>query len=94
MTLADHQPRTEDDTSQEGLTESDLLPDSTKLTMVMEAAGDIKHAERVLRDIELLKKQEVEGSGRLHGQSLTRLLQYHFKSGELTMQNYSHIEDN
>jgi hypothetical protein len=68
LTLADHQPRNEDDAPQEGITESDLLPDSTKLTMVMEAAGDIKHAERLLRDIELLKTQEVEGSGQLHGQ--------------------------
>lgn len=47
--------------------ESDLLPDSTKLAMVLEAAADIRHAERALRDIELLQKQEAHGSGRLHG---------------------------
>lgn len=69
LKLADHQPRNEDDAPAQAIRESDLLPDSTKLTMVMEAAGDIKHAERVLRDIELLKKQEVEGSGQLHGRS-------------------------
>ena len=69
LTLADHQPRNEDDEPGQVIRESDLLPDSTKLTMVMEAAGDIKHAERVLRDIDLLKKQEVEGSGKLQGQS-------------------------
>lgn len=73
LTLADHQPRIEDDAPNQALSESDLLPDSTKLTMIMEAAGDIKHAERVLRDIELLKKQEVEGSGKLHGQYRTAM---------------------
>jgi hypothetical protein len=51
------------------VTESDLLPDLTKLTMVLEAARDVKDAERALRDIEVLKKQGAEGAGSLEGQS-------------------------
>lgn len=47
---------------------ADLLPDATKLTMILEAAQDIKSAERDLREIELLKKREVEGAGMLEGE--------------------------
>ena len=53
----------------EGVTESDLLPDSTKLTMILEAAGDIKHAERTLREIDLLNQQGAGGSGSLESMS-------------------------
>ncbi|OCF44491.1 hypothetical protein I317_01560 [Kwoniella heveanensis CBS 569] len=47
------------------LSESDLLPDRVKLSMVLEAAGDIRGAERDLREIDLLRKKGVEGSGSL-----------------------------
>ncbi|KGB76624.2 hypothetical protein CNBG_2462 [Cryptococcus deuterogattii R265] len=45
--------------------ESSLLPDSVKLAMVLEAASDIRGAERDLREIEVLKSRQVEGSGEL-----------------------------
>jgi hypothetical protein len=48
--------------------ESELLPDSTKLTMVLEAAGDIRHAERTLRDIDLLNQQGAAGAGDLESE--------------------------
>lgn len=50
--------------------ESSLLPDSVKLAMVIEAASDIRGAERDLREIEILKSQQVEGSGELERESL------------------------
>ncbi|KAK8853444.1 hypothetical protein IAR55_004150 [Kwoniella newhampshirensis] len=43
----------------------DLLPDKVKLAMVLEAANEIRGAERDLREIELLKARGVEGSGHL-----------------------------
>ncbi|KAK6909142.1 hypothetical protein I204_01565 [Kwoniella mangroviensis CBS 8886] len=49
----------------ERITESDLLPDAIKLTMVLEAYNDIKGAERDLREIDLLKNKDVQGSGNL-----------------------------
>jgi hypothetical protein len=52
--------------------ESELLPDSTRLTMVLEAASDIRHAERTLRDIELLNQQGVSGAGGLESMSTRR----------------------
>ncbi|OXG83855.1 hypothetical protein C345_04188 [Cryptococcus neoformans A2-102-5] len=45
--------------------ESSLLPDSVKLAMILEAASDIRGAERDLREIEILKSRQVEGSGEL-----------------------------
>jgi hypothetical protein len=48
-------------------TESDLLPDQVKLAMVLEAAGDVRSAERDLREIELLHARGVEGAGTLEG---------------------------
>lgn len=45
--------------------ESSLLPDSVKLAMILEAASDIRGAERDLREIEILKNRQVEGSGEL-----------------------------
>ncbi|WVQ83657.1 hypothetical protein IAT38_005800 [Cryptococcus sp. DSM 104549] len=54
---------TGDDESQ--IKEEDLLPDSVKLTMVLEAAEDVKGAEKGLREIELLKEKGAEGSGEL-----------------------------
>ena len=48
--------------------ESELLPDSTKLTMVLEAASDIRHAERTLRDIEVLNQQGASGPGNLESE--------------------------
>lgn len=50
--------------------ESSLLPDSVKLAMVLEAASDIRGAERDLREIEILKSRQVEGSGELERESL------------------------
>ena len=47
--------------------ESDLLSDETKLTILLEAAEDIRLAERDLREIDLLKARGVEGSGSLEG---------------------------
>jgi hypothetical protein len=35
--------------------------------MVLEAARDVKDAERALREIELLKNQGAEGAGNLEG---------------------------
>ncbi|WVQ66722.1 uncharacterized protein L199_004911 [Kwoniella botswanensis] len=49
----------------ERITESDLLPDAIKLTMVLEAYSDIKGAERDLREIDSLKNKDVQGSGNL-----------------------------
>ncbi|WWD03915.1 hypothetical protein V865_001973 [Kwoniella europaea PYCC6329] len=49
----------------ERITESNLLPDAIKLTMVLEAYGDIRGAERDLREIDLLKNKDVQGSGNL-----------------------------
>ncbi|ODN77476.1 hypothetical protein L202_04650 [Cryptococcus amylolentus CBS 6039] len=45
--------------------ESDLLPDSVKLAMVLAAAEDIVGAERDLRELEVLKGKGAEGSGQL-----------------------------
>lgn len=45
----------------------DVIPDSVKLTMVLEAAADIKGIERDLRQVEVLKGQGVEGAGSLEG---------------------------
>ncbi|WVQ75635.1 hypothetical protein IAR50_005264 [Cryptococcus sp. DSM 104548] len=45
--------------------ESDLLPDSVKLAMVLAAAEDIVGAERDLRELEILKNSGAEGSGRM-----------------------------
>lgn len=50
--------------------ESSLLPDSVKLAMILEAASDIRGAERDLREIEILKNRQVEGSGELERESL------------------------
>jgi hypothetical protein len=37
---------------------------------VLEAAGDIKHAERTLRDIDVLNQQGAAGAGDLESKSL------------------------
>jgi len=55
------------------LFEADLLPDATKVTMLLEAAPDIRAAERDLREIDLLRARGVEGSGILEGTSRLRL---------------------
>ena len=49
------------------LFESELLPDSTKITMLLEAAPDIRDVERHLREITLLTSRQVQGSGSLAG---------------------------
>lgn len=41
--------------------------------MVLEAAGDIRSAERDLREIELLRSRGVEGAGTLEGDSIRNL---------------------
>ena len=45
--------------------EASILPDSSKVAILLEAAEDIRLGERDLRDIELLKHRGVEGSGDL-----------------------------
>ncbi|WWC91931.1 uncharacterized protein L201_006883 [Kwoniella dendrophila CBS 6074] len=45
--------------------ESDLLPDKVKLTMILESFHDLRNSERDLREIDLLKKKQVQGSGNL-----------------------------
>ncbi|RXK40566.1 hypothetical protein M231_02218 [Tremella mesenterica] len=45
--------------------DSESLPDHTKLIMVLEASEDIKQAERGLREIDLLISKGVDGSGEL-----------------------------
>ncbi|WWD19872.1 hypothetical protein CI109_104340 [Kwoniella shandongensis] len=52
-------------TQSQSIREEDLLPDSVKLAMILEAAGDITTAERDLREVEILKGRGVEGSGDL-----------------------------
>jgi hypothetical protein len=47
--------------------EADLLPDQTRLAMVLEAREDIVEAERVLREIEVYRSRAVEGAGELEG---------------------------
>ncbi|WVR09637.1 hypothetical protein IAU60_006710 [Kwoniella sp. DSM 27419] len=47
------------------VTKADLLPDAAKIAMILEAAADIRGAERDLREIELLKQRGVDGSGQL-----------------------------
>ncbi|WVQ94928.1 hypothetical protein IAU59_002014 [Kwoniella sp. CBS 9459] len=65
---SDHTANDEGETTtrSEGvISESDLLSDRVKLSMVLEAAADIRNAERDLREIELLSKKGVQGSGSL-----------------------------
>ena len=49
-------------------TGASLVPDSTKLAIVLEAGDDMKAAERDLREIDLLRSKGVDGSGNLEGQ--------------------------
>ena len=44
---------------------ADSLPDTTKVTILLEAAREIQSAERDLREIEQLRDRGVEGSGNL-----------------------------
>lgn len=60
-------PSKEGDTR--GPAELDFLPDATKVAMLLEAGADIRGAERVLREIEMLRARGVEGSGTLEGAS-------------------------
>jgi hypothetical protein len=46
-------------------TPADILPDPTKLAMILEASQDIIYAEKALREVETLKARDVEGSGEL-----------------------------
>ncbi|WVW86405.1 hypothetical protein I302_108451 [Kwoniella bestiolae CBS 10118] len=55
----------ENDGSEQRVSESDLLPENIKLTMVLESYRDIKGAERDLREIDLLRERDVQGSGSL-----------------------------
>jgi hypothetical protein len=41
--------------------------------MILEAAGDVKHAERTLRDIDLLNHQGAGGAGSLEREFIVRL---------------------
>lgn len=51
------------------IAEYDLVPDKVKVTMLLEAAADIKGVERDLREVELLKGRGVEGAGELESES-------------------------
>lgn len=50
-----------------GVSDYDLIPDKVKVTMLLEAAADIKGLERDLREVEVLKGRGVEGAGQLEG---------------------------
>ena len=52
------------------MTQADLLPDTVKLAMVLEAAWDIKAAERDLREVEVLRSRGADGAGSLESQPL------------------------
>ncbi|ODN95335.1 hypothetical protein L198_04731 [Cryptococcus wingfieldii CBS 7118] len=76
--------------------ESDLLPDSVKLTMVLAAAEDIVGAERDLRELEVLKGKGAEGSGQLEDlipqrPDLIRAMQESEKEGEALAQARSQV---
>ncbi|KAJ9092641.1 hypothetical protein QFC19_008679 [Naganishia cerealis] len=47
------------------LSPADLIPAATKLELVLGATDDLKDAERMLREIEVLLEREVDGSGDL-----------------------------
>ena len=47
------------------LVESYLLPDETKITLVLEAAPDLRDAERHLREMEIFRSHGVQGAGSL-----------------------------
>jgi hypothetical protein len=53
--------------------EYDLVPDRVKVTMLLEAAEDIRGLERDLREVEVLKGQGVDGAGHLEGISKTSI---------------------
>ena len=42
------------------------------MTMVLEAASDIRHAERTLRDIDLFNQQGASGAGNLESEQWLR----------------------
>lgn len=50
-----------------GVTLADVVPDETKVAIVVEARDDIKDAERGLREIEVLAARGVAGAGELDG---------------------------
>ncbi|KAJ9102388.1 hypothetical protein QFC21_002788 [Naganishia friedmannii] len=56
---------------------TELIPASTKLELVLGASDDLKDAERMLREIEVLLERGVDGSGDLasHENLLSRLRQ-------------------
>jgi hypothetical protein len=51
-----------------------LVPTSTKVELVLGAADDLKDAERMLREIEVLVERGVDGSGDLACKCSTRLI--------------------
>lgn len=55
-------------TSTAPTSEWDIVPDAVKVTMLLEAAEDIKRIERDLRDVEVFKTRGVEGSGELESE--------------------------
>ncbi|WVO17117.1 hypothetical protein L204_104807 [Cryptococcus depauperatus] len=54
-----------EDADESQVKESDILPDSVKLAMILEAAIDIKNADKYLREVDVLRNKGVEGSGQL-----------------------------
>ena len=49
--------------------EASIIPDSSKIAILLEAAEEFRSGERDLREIELLKRRGVEGSGELESAS-------------------------
>lgn len=49
--------------------EASGMPDQAKVALLVESRGEIVHAERDLREIELLRERGVEGSGALERES-------------------------
>lgn len=46
----------------------DIIPDKVKVTMLLEAAADIRGLERDLREVEIMKGKDVDGAGDLGGE--------------------------
>jgi hypothetical protein len=45
------------------------VPDAVKVTMLLEAASDVRVLERQLREVQVLQEKGVEGAGSLEGVS-------------------------
>jgi hypothetical protein len=61
-------PRKEPTPNAPAIKASDLIPPATKLELVLGAEGDIKDADRMMREIQALVEREADGSGDLAGE--------------------------